>query len=320
MNHFPPFLYRTLFYRYYKNGHKWKSDLGPTQNDAFISQEKYPILFKKPEDLTESQQKYYDALENLEKKFSMAKKELEKKFQEAKKDLEKKYAEAFGGTVPNIKNSQKKIREISGDSTEQPEINEEKPKQKRSSCATCGKLVLDINIHNTLVHVLTTKRSRNSPANYNFTKKQLRNHGNGSSTSNTTNIEDKDNVAISGVDVGTESDSNPVKVENLKIEFSFPFISTSQKDPQKLFCKICKCDLSLTTKSYLRKHEDSKKHKHNVRLLKSNGVPPPVVDPVEKQEKNHCAFCNRIFKTLKTRLFHEKIKHKDLKWYNGKYR
>ena len=114
---FPPFLYRQLFYRYYKNGHKWKSDLGPTQNDAFISQEKYPILFKKPEDLTESQQKFYDALENLEKKFSMAKKELEKKFQEAKKDLEKKYAEAFGGTVPNIKNSSKKIREISGDST-----------------------------------------------------------------------------------------------------------------------------------------------------------------------------------------------------------
>ena len=277
-----------------------------------------PILFKKPEDLTESQQKYYDALENLEKKFSMAKKELERKFQEAKKDLEMKFAEAFGGTVPNSKNSQKKIHEISGDSTEQPEINEEKPKQKRSSCATCGKLVLDINIHNTLVHVLTTKRSRNSPANYNFTKKQLRNPGNGSNTtnSNTTNIPLEDNVAISGGD-GTESNSNHVKIENLKIDRTF--ISTSQKDPQKLFCKICNCDL-LPQKSFLKNHEDSKKHKFNVRLLKSNGVPPPIVDPVEKQEKNHCAFCNRIFKTLKTRLFHEKIKHKDLKWYNGKYR
>ena len=86
-----------------------------------------PILFKKPEDLTESQQKFYDALENLEKKFSMAKKELERKFQEAKKDLEMKFAEAFGGTVPNIKNSPKKIREIIGNSTEQPEINEEYP-------------------------------------------------------------------------------------------------------------------------------------------------------------------------------------------------
>ena len=127
------FLYRRLFYRYNKHG-TWKKNLGPNQNDVFISQEMCPILFKKPDDLTESQQKYYDALENLEKKFSFAKKELERKFKEAKTELEKKFAEAFGGTFPN-KNSPKKIREIDNSTEPDPEMNvvEEKTEYIRYS-------------------------------------------------------------------------------------------------------------------------------------------------------------------------------------------
>ena len=60
-------------------------------NDVLVSTEKYPILFKKPEPVTESQKKYHTALKALEIKFNEAKKELEKKFMEAKRQLDKKF-------------------------------------------------------------------------------------------------------------------------------------------------------------------------------------------------------------------------------------
>ena len=60
-------------------------------NDIFVSMEKYPILFKKPEPVTESQKKYHAALKALEMKFNEAKKELEQKFMEAKCQLDKKF-------------------------------------------------------------------------------------------------------------------------------------------------------------------------------------------------------------------------------------
>ena len=60
-------------------------------DDVLISMEKYPLLFKKPEPVTESQKKYHTALKALEMKFNEAKKELEKKFMEAKSQLDKKF-------------------------------------------------------------------------------------------------------------------------------------------------------------------------------------------------------------------------------------
>ena len=60
-------------------------------NDVLVSTEKYPILFRIPEPVTESQKKYHAALKALEMKFNEAKKELEKKFMEAKSQLDKKF-------------------------------------------------------------------------------------------------------------------------------------------------------------------------------------------------------------------------------------
>ena len=324
-------------------------------------------MFKKPDDLPESQKQYYDALENLEKKFSTAKKELERKFQEAKKALENKFAEAFGGAVPKNSSSNAgsdaKNNEVKKDDSKtdlEMNVVEEKPKPKRTSCSTCGKIVRDLNIHNSLVHpqqVLTTQRSRNV-ATYNFSKKHRRDHG----TSNNVPLEVEFSfISRSSAMADPQDDGYSKKVfckfckcdlvganptalrihENSKkhkdnasatessnhanssLEIEFSFISASQDDPQKLFCKICKCDLFSKQTSCLRNHEDSKKHQKNISLLNSSNGPTsnskPVV-PIEKLEKISCSFCNRVFITLKNRVYHEKMKHKDVKWYHAKYR
>ena len=83
--------YNRVLAKYISNRASRRPFLFGISDDVLISMEKYPLLFKKPEPVTESQKKYHAALKALEMKFNEAKKELEQKFMEAKCQLDKKF-------------------------------------------------------------------------------------------------------------------------------------------------------------------------------------------------------------------------------------